>query len=310
MSEQSRPLVVGIGGGIDDNAVNNVLGDIADFISEPNDGELKRASGAIVRAQPVLDAAFFDTHPVLKIVARSGVGYERVDIKAAHSHGVVVAITPGSASHAVAEGVFAHALFLIKKLRAYHRAVQKDRFAEGQTIISGDLEGTTLGLVGCGRIGSRVTEIGKAFGSIVLTYDPYLANSAEGRVETLEELLTRSDIVSLHAPLTSETRQIINQRTLNLMKPGAILINLARGPLVDADAVLDSLRAGHLGGYGVDVFDPEPPIHHSLFDDERVLLTPHVMGLSSNARRRTFTMAAQAVRAVLTGGKPEFSVDQ
>lgn len=308
MSEQVRPLVVGIGGGVDAEAVESVLGDVADFVAEPDEQELARAAGAIVRAAPVLDAAFFESHPRLRVVARSGVGYERVDVKAAHAHGVVVAITPGSAAHAVAEGVFAHALFLIKRLRPYHRAVQEGRFTEGRAIPSGDLEGAVFGLVGYGRIGKRVAQIARAFGSTVLIYDPFIERG-EGVVATLDELLARSDIVSLHAPLTQQTRGIINRRSLAQMKQGAILINLARGPLVDQDAVLESLRSGHLGGYGVDVFDPEPPAPHPLFNDDRVLLTPHMMGLSRNASRRTFTMAAQAVRAVLTGGRPQFPVD-
>lgn len=303
------PLVVGIGGGVEEDVVREVLGDVADFVADPTEQELSRAEGAIVRAAPVLDAPFFDTHPALRVVARSGVGYERVDVAAATAHSVVVAITPGSAAHAVAEGVFAHALFLVKNLRAYHRAVQEDRFAAGRAIVSGDLEGSVIGLLGCGRIGRQVSDIAKAFGAEVLIYDPYLKNPVDGQVATLDELLTRSDIVSLHAPLTPETRGVINRQSLARMKAGAILINLARSPLVDPDAVLESLRHGHLGGYGVDVFEPEPPAHHPLFDDDRVLLTPHMMGLSRSASRATFTMAAQAVRAVLTGGRPDYPVN-
>lgn len=309
MVGSTHPLVVGIGGGIDARAVEDALRGSADFIADPTEQQLLQAQGAIVRAAPVLDAPFFEQHPALKVVARSGVGYERVDINAARAHHVVVAITPGSAAHAVAEGVFAHALFLTKHLRAYHRAVQEDRFREGRNIVSGDLEGATIGLIGCGRIGRRVASIAGAFGSRILIYDPYLSGHVSGQVETLEELLSSSDIVSLHAPLTDVTRNVMNHHTLALMKPGSILINLARGPLVDNDAVLASLRADHLGGYGLDVFDPEPPDHHPLFDDERVLLTPHMMGLSRNASRATFTMAAQAVLAVLQGHEPEFPVN-
>ena len=168
----------------------------------------------------------------------------------------------------------------------------------------GDLDGAVLGVIGFGRIGQRAAALGAALGMTVLAYDPVSQPPADVRCADLADLVRRSDVLTLHLPLLDGTRHLVNDTLLAQVKRGAILVNCGRGGLIDLDAVHAALLAGRLGGVGLDVFDPEPPAHHPLFDHPDVVLTPHVMGLSRQATAATFAAAAQGVVDVLTGGAP------
>jgi D-3-phosphoglycerate dehydrogenase len=217
---------------------------------------------------------------------------------------IPVLITPGSNTNAVAEGVFAHALHLVKRLGPLTQIVAQGRWGERTNYPVQDLEDATIGIVGYGRIGRRVAEIASAFGMRVLAFDPYAAVPAERHVADLADLATRSNVVTLHVPLTDETHHLVNADFLGMMPAGAVLINCGRGPLLDLAAAHAALISGHLGGLGLDVFDEEPPAFHPIFAHENVVLTPHVMGLSINATRETFRQAAQGVKDVLEGRLP------
>lgn len=298
-------VVVGLGD-VEPRLVTDVLGREITFIARPTDHELAVASGAIVRADVIVDRKLLDRAPRLRVLARTGVGVDRIDLQAATARGIAVAITPGSGTRGVAEGVLAHALHLVKKLAPLTALVRDGRWAMRAEpgMIPGDLDGATMGIIGYGRIGHRVGELANTFGMRVLAYDPLSPPPSEFACGTLTELASNSDIVTLHVPLTSETRHLVDQRFLDRLRPGAILINCGRGGLVDHDAALAALRGGRLGGLGLDVFDPEPPAHHPLFDEPNVVLTPHVMGLSRRATALTFADAAQGVVDVLAGAAP------
>jgi phosphoglycerate dehydrogenase-like enzyme len=168
----------------------------------------------------------------------------------------------------------------------------------------GDLDGATIGIIGYGRIGRRVGELATAFGMHVLAYDPFSAPPAEIASPRLSELASASDVLTLHVPLTEETRHLVDEAFLNRVRPGAILINCGRGGLVDLDAALAALESGQLGGVGLDVFENEPPEHHALFDHHDVVLTPHLMGMTRRAAAATFVDAACGIVDVLAGRRP------
>jgi phosphoglycerate dehydrogenase-like enzyme len=284
--------------------VEPVLAPHQQLIHNPTDEDLARADAAIVRAAYRVDRDLLDRMPALKVIARTGVGTDLVDVAEANRRGIPVVITPGSNTASVAEGVFSHLLALVKKLSTLTALVRDGHWDERSAVAVGDLEGFTLGIIGYGRIGRRVARIAEAFDLKVLAFDPFADVPAGTRCETVEELLGRSDFVTLHVPLTPENHNLINAERLALMPAGAILINCSRGGLVDLDAAHEALLSGQLGGLGLDVYDPEPPAHHALFDHKNVVLTPHLMGFTRQGMAHTVRDAAIGAVEVLAGRSP------
>jgi D-3-phosphoglycerate dehydrogenase / 2-oxoglutarate reductase len=298
-----RPIVVALGS-VDPALVTGVLGEEVEFVAEPSTQDIAQAVGAIVRADAIVDAAFLARAPRLRVLARTGVGVDHVDLSAATAWGIPVVITPGSGTRAVAEGVFALALHLIKRLGHSTDLVREDRWADRSQLSMGDLDGATIGIIGYGRIGRRVDELATAFGMHVLAYDPLSPPPAEIACSDMSTLASASDIVTLHVPLIENTHNLVDEAFLARVRPGTILINCGRGGLVDLDAALAALEAGQLGGVGLDVFENEPPEHHALFDHDDVVLTPHLMGMTRRAAAATFVDAARGVADVLAGRRP------
>lgn len=297
------PVVVGLGA-VDPALVEPVLDGHARFVARPTDDDLAAAQGAIVRADPLVDRAFLDRMPQVRVLARTGVGVERVDVPTATERGIAVVITPGTGAGAVAEGAIGMAMHLIKRFGRLTILVRDGRWADRASVPVGDLDGAVLGVVGFGRIGRRTAALGAAVGMSVLAYDPVSEPPADVRCSDLSELVRRSDVLTLHLPLLESTHHLVNDTLLAQVRRGAIIVNCGRGGLMDLDAVHAALLDGRLGGVGLDVFDPEPPTHHPLFDHPDVVLTPHVVGLSRRATADTFAAAAQGVVDVLTGRTP------
>jgi phosphoglycerate dehydrogenase-like enzyme len=299
-----RRVVVGLGT-VDPALVVDVLGADVEFVPTPTDAELAAAVGAVVRADAVIDAAFLDRTPRMRVLARTGVGTDLVDVQAATARGIAVVVTPGSGTGAVAEGVLAHAMALVKRLGHYTTLIREGRWAQRSAGgPPGDLDGATIGIIGFGRIGRRVGELAAVFGMRVLAYDPFAPPPAEVACTDLDALVAAADVLTLHVPLTAENHHLVNAAFLARTKPGAVLINCGRGGLLDLDAALDALQSGQLSGVGLDVFEPEPPAHHALFDHPNVTLTPHLMGLTRRGTQLTFADAAQGVVDVLAGRRP------
>jgi phosphoglycerate dehydrogenase-like enzyme len=298
----NQAVVIGLGP-VDVDVVAPILGSSIKFIENPTSEDFKAAVGAIVRAAYVLDKPALDLMPNLKVISRTGVGTELVDLDEADRREIPVIITPGSNTNAVAEGAFAHILHLSKRLGPLTKLVANQKFAERNKYPVGDLSGSTLGIVGYGRIGKRIAELAQVFDLKVCAYDPFADIAPEIKVETLADLLSQSDIVTLHLPLTPETSGLVNNESLELFRDGAILVNCSRGALIDLDAAYEALVSGKLSGVGLDVFDVEPPVHHRIFDHENVVLTPHVMGLSKKATIATFEDAAQGIIDFIDGKK-------
>ena len=297
------PVVVGLGA-VNPELVNPVLAGHCRFVPEPTATDLAQAFGAIARADAVVDKAFLAGAPLLRVVARTGVGVEKVDLDDATARGIAVVITPGAGTNAVAEGAIAMAMHLVKRFGRLTNLVRSGQWSTRSSVSVGDLAGSVLGVVGYGRIGQRAAALGAALGMKVLAYDPVSEPPADVRCADLQELFGRSDVITLHLPLLESTHHLVGSELLGQVKPGSVLVNCGRGGLIDTDAVYTALQEGRLGGVGLDVFDPEPPTHHALFDHPDVVLTPHLMGLSRQATAATFTDAAQGVLDVLAGGTP------
>jgi phosphoglycerate dehydrogenase-like enzyme len=219
--------------------------------------------------------------PRLRMIQHQGVGYERIDLEACRARGIPVALTPEGTSIGVAEHTLLLILALYKQLIKAVSGVRAGKWMQWE--LRGDsfeLYGKTLGLVGMGRIGREVAERALAFGAGVIYHDPFVPQPEDlpvRRIDALDEFLAVADIVSLHVPASGANRHFINAETLRKMKPGALLINTARGALVDEAALVEALRAGRLAGAGLDVLEKEPATpDNPLLDFENVIITPHI----------------------------------
>jgi phosphoglycerate dehydrogenase-like enzyme len=304
MSTSSIPVIVGLGP-ISREIVAPIFGSKFTYIENPMPQDLAIAEGALVRAAFEFNKSVFESMPNLKVLARTGVGTELVDLDEADARNIPVVVTPGSNTNSVAEGVFSQILHLSKRLGPLTKLVATGKWDQRTKFPVGDLANQTLGIIGYGRIGKKVSEIASAFDMKILACDPVAEIPASYKSNSIAELLAKSDFITLHVPLTPETTGMIGKSELASLKQGAILINCSRGALIDLDAALAALTSGKLGGLGLDVFDPEPPKHHPIFDHENIVLTPHVMGLSNQATVTTYVMAAEGARDVLTGVKPK-----
>ena len=260
---------------------------------------------AILSRQGPVTAEVMDAAPRLRVVARHGVGVDDVDLAAAAARGILVTRAPGSNTQAVAEHTMALILALAKDLPLLNGQVAGGAWRGAATKVR-DIAGLRLGLAGCGAIGQAVARLAAAFGMPVSAYDPVApAVAGIARVDTLDALLAGSDVLSLHLPFTPATRHLIGARELSLLPAGAIVINTARGGLIDEAALHAALDAGHIAGAGLDVFEEEPPSPlHPLRGHARVIATPHVAGVTDGSLVNMGVMAAECIVAVLQGRQP------
>lgn len=284
------------------------LGELQVYEDRPESLEdfLARVRGAdiaIVTHYRLTSANFEDT--TLKLVALARTGYDDVDLGAATCHGVAVVNAPGYANEAVAEQVFAMLLAFLRKIREADRSIREGCF-ECTSWEGRELEGHTMGIIGTGRIGVRVAEIASCFGMDVIAYD--VRRSEEHareygfRYVSLDELYEQSDFVSVHLPLTPTTNGMIGREAFARMKPTAILVNTARGPVIDEHALACALEGGLIGGACLDVFNEEPlPPDSPLKKLDNVLLTPHVAYNTVEAREKCMEITVENIRAFLAG---------
>jgi D-3-phosphoglycerate dehydrogenase/(S)-sulfolactate dehydrogenase len=260
--------------------------------------------GLMCSTDPVT-ARVLDTAPGLKVIARTGVGYETIDVPAATARGIPVCITAGANRTSVAELTIALMLSLARRLPENLDLVQQGGWKQ---LMGTELAGKTLGIAGLGQIGKAVAQRARAFEMNLLAADPFpdfgFAEANRVRLLPLEQLLGESDFVSLHLFLNSLNRHLINAERLALMKPTAYLINTSRGGIVDSAALYEAIRARRIAGAALDVMEQEPPDDSPLRGLPNVLLTPHIGGASVESRERTALMAAESVLAALRGERP------
>jgi len=283
-------------------------------IGERNDwyAEAATADAILVMGETFVTEDVMDCLPRLRIIARTGIGVDRIDLDAATRRGILVVNTPDGPTESTAEHAVALLLNLCKGVMTGDGMLRSGRPFPTLTELRPGFEvaGNVLGLVGLGRIGSRVASIARALGMQVIAYDPFIPaeRASDLNVElvpSLAQVLSRAQVVSLHCPATPQTRRMINAQALSLMPEGSYLINVARGLLVDEDALLAALRSGHLAGAALDVFDPEPPMtNHPLFTHPNTICTPHMGSYTAASVERMQVMACEQIAMVLRGERP------
>jgi len=257
----------------------------------------RQADALLCTLADPIDAAFLDACPHLRVISSCAVGTDNVDLEAARARGIPVGNTPGVLTDATADLAFALLLAAARRLPQTSAAVLNGEWGpwEPAGFLGHDVAGATLGIVGAGRIGTAVAQRAQGFGMEVLT------TTSRGGTP-LPSLLERSDFVSLHVPLTPQTRGLIGAEQLARMQPTAILVNTARGPVVDTRALIDALHAGRIAGAALDVTDPEPlPVDHPLLHAPNVLVTPHIGSATPRTRARMAELAVDNVLAGLAG---------
>jgi D-3-phosphoglycerate dehydrogenase len=286
---------------------------VVDPWAEPErwEREAPRVDAVISRKGRITRRQIEESRGRLKIIARTGVGVDvsRVDLAAAREHQVWVTNMPGVNAAAVAELAFGQMITLARHSVAADQAVKANRWAEGPRFQGTELAGKTIGIVGMGNIGTRVALRARAFEMQLLVYDPYIPASRVtalgGRWVGLDAVFSESDFVTVHCPLNDETRHMIGAKQLPLMKKSAFLVNLARGGVVDEEALAASLREKRIAGAAIDVMESEPPCKdHPLLALDNVLLSPHIGGSTREAQTRGEWGAAEEVVRVLQGQRP------
>ncbi len=292
----------------------NLLAQLTEIAEVVDDGDMERLTGStvITGIRRFYDGEFMDrVGPSLKQIAKPGIGVDNIDLEAATSRGILVCNTPDAPSESTAE----HAVALL--MAVAKRVIVGDNQVRGAADIGRDemrgteLLGSTLGIVGYGRIGRRVAEMcALGIRMKVTIYDPFLPGDVQlppgvGRTDNLDQVFARNQFVTLHTPLLPATRHLANERRLRMMQPGSYLINASRGGVVDESALIRVLEEGHLAGAGLDVFDPEPPLaDNPLLKMRNVVLTPHI---ASNTDAGVAAMQAGTVEnmvKVLKGERP------
>jgi len=267
--------------------------------------EMEGVSAVIAGSEPYTRRVI-ENCPDLRIIARSGVGFDAVDLEACNDKGILVTTTPGVNHHSVAE----HTISLLMGIaRDFPKQDQHVRAGNWLRRAFPRVMGTTLGIVGLGRIGQAVATRARGLGMNVVAYDPFankeFANEWQIELIPLDDLYTRSDYVSLHSPSTPETQHMINKESLTKMKSGSVVINTARGSLIKEDDLIESLKSGHLRGAGLDVYEVEPlPTSSPLLELDNVLLSGHTAGLDIESHNGMFGMCGEIIVALHNGEWP------
>ncbi len=304
-----------------DDMVGEVLAPHGRLVTAPTPDEatvmtmLGDCVGLVVRGDATVSAELIAAGPRLRVIGRTGVGYNSIDVAAATERRIPVIYTPGAGARAVAEASMTLMLTLCKRVAHWDEQTKQGNWLSRYEQPPGDLDRRTVGIVGFGRIGQILATMARPFDMNILAHDPYAsaerADELGVRLVDLDVLLAESDFICVHALLNDETRGLIDRARLQRVKRGAFLINLARGGLIESlDVVEEALADGRLAGAGLDVFDPEPPDHtHPIFRRANCITAPHCLGASRQAMTNIFASMADDMNAVLSGRRPQHIVN-
>ncbi len=253
----------------------------------------------VVRSRTKVTREIIEAGENLRVVGRAGAGIDNIDVEAAKERGIIVLNTPEAPAIAVAELTMGLLLSLARQIPRADRSMKEGKWAKKE-FRGWQLNGKTFGIVGLGHIGEKVARLAKAFGMKILITkrtppSPEILKELEAEFVPLDELLRRSDIISLHVPLTPQTRHMIGEREIQLMKDGAFIINTSRGAVIDEKALFNALKSGKLGGAALDVYEIEPPRDYSLMKLPNVVCTPHIGAQTVEAQRAAATLLAQKI---------------
>jgi D-3-phosphoglycerate dehydrogenase len=291
-----------------------MLSEAGHLVDDPGVGEfseaemtqLVRDADALLIGPNRITLETMEAAPRLKVISKGGVGVDNIDLTAATRLGIPVCNTPGSNKDSVADHAIGMMLALLRNLISLNAATHRGEGWPLRSRIGGQLTGRTLAVIGTGNIGRAVMlRAAQGFGMTILGYDEYPSEEAVDKYGcnygSLEEILPRADVVTIHLPLTQETRGLISKRELGMMKKTALLIICARGGIVDEKELADALRNGQIAGAGVDVYEEEPPVASPLFGVDNALLTPHLAGISPEASIRGRLMSAENILGAFEG---------
>jgi len=277
-------------------------------------GLLENTIGIVCRGEGVVSARMIEAAPDLRVIGRPGAGYDSVDLMAAGARKIPLVYAP-IGGFAVAEGTVGLLLSLVKRFPQTDRALRAGNWNVRYEVPTGDLVTQTLGIVGLGRIGSQVARLLQPFGMRILSCDPFVEAAVAAALDVelvdFDTLLAQSDYITFHVPLEEGTLGLIDEAAVARMKPGAFLLNLARGKVLKSlDVLCEGLESGQLGGVALDVFPTEPPdFTHRIFKDERCIFTAHNVGTSHVALERILTSMSTSMVNVLNGKAPEYCVN-
>ncbi|WLR43771.1 phosphoglycerate dehydrogenase [Bacillus carboniphilus] len=266
--------------------------------------ELHEFDAILVRSATHVSELLIKKMKKLKIIARAGVGVDNIDIDAATKYGVVVINAPNGNTISTAEHTFAMMASLMRHIPQASQSVKQGEWKRS-SFVGAELYQKRLGIIGFGRIGGEISKRAKAFGMEVIVFDPFLNKSKAEKFgvqyASLHELLEQSDIITVHTPLTKETKHLINNKTVQLTKQGVYFINCARGGIIDEGMLIEFLENGHIGGVALDVFEVEPPVNHKLIAHNKVITTPHLGASTKEAQLNVASQVAEEVLAFLKG---------
>lgn len=278
-----------------------------DITPEELVNDIKDFDAIIVRSRTKVTRDVIEAASSLKIIARAGVGVDNVDVEAATERGIMVVNAPESTSITVAEHTMGLILSLSRKISIADKSVKAEKW-EKSRFMGMELNGKTMGIVGMGRIGSQVVIRAKAFGMDIIVYDPYITPEAAAElgveVVSLETLLKNADVITIHVPLTPETKHLISRPEFEMMKDNTLIVNCARGGIINEDDLHEALSKGEINGAALDVFENEPPENSSLLELDNVVLTPHIAASTSEAQRDAAIIVAKEIKKVFKGESP------
>ncbi len=294
---------------------HEVRGPVPNFTAP--DYDMRGVDALIVSVLSPVTAAVIARAPDLRVVGRPGIGVDNVNLADCTAYGVLVVNTPDGPTESTAEHAVGLILAVARRFKQADLGLRTQGWDTPRAPLLGmELQGKTLGLIGLGRIGGRVAHImGQGMGMRVVAFDPYTTRErAEALgvtlVGSLTDVFRQADVISLHCPALPETRRLVNADTLAQMKPGVLLVNCARGPIVDEAALLAAVRSGHVAGAGLDVFDQEPtPSDNPLLAEPNILVTPHIASYTEDGVRKMYVGVAEEVLTVLRGERPRWLVN-
>lgn len=261
--------------------------------------DLTKIDGLMIRSATKVTAELLDSMPSLKIIGRAGVGVDNINIKEATKRGIVVLNAPDGNTISTAEHTFAMMASLMRNIPQAHSTLKNGEWKRNKYIGS-ELFGKTLGIIGMGRIGSELAKRARVFGMTVIVFDPFLtkerAENLGVQLSSFEDLLSEADIITVHTPLTKETKGLLNEKTLSMTKKGVYLLNCARGGIIDELALAHFIENGHVAGAALDVFEVEPPGEHPLLKFDSVIATPHLGASTKEAQLNVATQVAKEIR--------------
>ncbi len=274
--------------------------------------KIKDRDALLVRSATKVTADVIKAAENLKVIGRAGVGVDNIDLDAATKRGIVIVNSPTASSITVAEHTMGLMLSLARNIAFADSSIKSKKWEKKQ-FLGVELRGKTLGIIGIGRIGLEVSKKAKAFDMNVVSYDPYISEKAIKKlgveVSDFDTLLAESDFITLHIPLTDETKHIIGEEAISKMKEGVCIINCARGGVVDEDALLNGLESGKVGAAALDVFEIEPPLENPLLGHPRFLATPHLGASTEEAQKYASVIACEEVIKVLKNEPPKYAVN-